>query len=109
MKQYIYQKIKEVCFVLAGGIIGLSSLPFTYEVSKDWKYVLFSSIALILIGVGVLDGIPLLLLKIVRAFYKFQKTIAIFAPFQLDGNTSSWISITLVDMFQRLNEKEIRF
>lgn len=104
----IYQKFKDVCFVTAGGIIGLSFLPFTKEINKDWKYVLLTFFVLIFLGVGVLDGIGKIYVILRRKVNKSLKTIAVLTPFDLNKDTSSWIYISLVDISKQFKKKGIR-
>ncbi len=108
-KKYIYQKIKEVSLLLAGGIISLSALPFNTQLSRDWMLILITCSILILIGIGFLDGLRTVYGSVFRLINKRLKRIAIFAPFELNQNKSSWVDIPLEDIYGQFDKEKLRF
>lgn len=95
--------------MIAGGIISLSVLPFNDQISKNWILVLIISFVLIFIGIGFFEGIKSFYRTLLRILNKQRKRVALFAPFELNKNNSSWVNISLNDISKQFIKEKVRF
>lgn len=109
MQSYFYHKIKEISLILFGALLG-SYLLFIEDILKsNYKLLIIFLIILLLVGVGFFEWLHGIYLKIWRWIYSKSKTVALYAPYDIDGNTASWVNLSIRQIEQKLHQQKIKF
>lgn len=107
--KYIYQKFREVCLLLAGAALSVVILPSEeFIVMYRWIFIV---LALLLLFFGV-DGGNLawqFFIFWIRQINARGKKIAVWAPYEIDDETSSWISISRQQVGKLLDDSGLKY
>lgn len=105
----IYQKFKEVSFLIAGALVGIIFIPYENKISLFLPLIVGCIIFLILFGIGLFEWIFFVWIFLKRAANKEKQKICIFAPYEIDSDTSSYVSISLRQLSEKLKANKINF
>lgn len=105
----IHQKIKEISFLLAGALIGIISISFQGQISSHLLAIGIIIVFLMLIGVGIIDGIIFVRIFFIRKINNFRRKICLYAPYEIDSETSSWIDVSQRQLLNLIIKNKINF
>lgn len=101
--------IRELSLLLAGGLIGIGAIPFGNQINKYLLLVIVLVVLLILIGVGLLGWLRILYLHCWLFVNTKVRKISFFAPYEIDSNNSSWVDVSLRQIFSETKKSKIKF
>lgn len=104
----IYQKIKEIAFIIAGALIGIAFIPFEKEISNYFAWFVYFILFLILLGLGFFDWVKFAWIILNRKINKRRKKVCIYAPYEIDQETSSWINVSLRQIQNAIESEKIK-
>ncbi|MDB5161461.1 MAG: hypothetical protein JWO96_841 [Candidatus Saccharibacteria bacterium] len=104
----LYHVIKELSLLFAGALLGIVATLYNQTAWAYRNYLIFLSIILILIGVGLLEWLKSAVYWIIRKMNARLRRICIYAPYVINENNSSWIDGDLEAICNILNQKNIR-
>lgn len=105
----MYKKSKEIALLFAGALIGLIFIPAESWISKNLSLVIIISLVFIFYGAGILDGALNLWFLIHKRKNKTLKKVCIYAPYDIDKDTSSWINVSLSQIKRKLDSEKIKY
>jgi hypothetical protein len=109
MKNIIYKHFKEVAILLAGALLGVAFTPYGNEISRHFWLVVIAILLLIFIGIGGIEFVCTTWIWLHRKFNNSRKRICIYAPYEIDSDTSSWIDLSLQQLEQTLKIEQIKY
>lgn len=109
MIKRIYQVSKNIALLFAGALIGVAAIPYGDGISKNIFFIIIVLIALIFYGAGFLDGMFSIYFWVSRKKNRFLKEICIYAPYEIDTDTSSWVDVSLRKISHILDSRNIRY
>jgi hypothetical protein len=101
--------IKELCLLLAGSLIGIGVSPFSDEIGKHLSLIVIFIALLILVGIGLLDWIYIQCVHFVFFVNSKLRVVCIFAPYEITSDNSSWVDLSLRQIFESLKHSKIKF
>lgn len=109
MKQFFFQKIKEVSFILFGALLGTYFLFIEKILKSSVWLVVFLLIILFALGLGLADWLYKKCLDFMLWFNTQKKRIGVYAPYDIDTDTSSWINLSIRQLEQELKSQKIKY
>lgn len=109
MSKSIYNIIREISFIISGSLISLLFIPFEEKVGKYSIHIITLILFFLLLGMGLFEW-PYKLYQVIRKFINVKrKTIAIFAPYNITMQNSSWLEISYDDISKLFKNKGLRY
>ncbi len=102
------KKFKEVAFVLAGALVGVAFIPYKDTLSQIFLFIVFAIIFLIFLGIGGIEIIIKIWISINRKINNRKNEICIYAPYDIDIDTSSWVNISLRQFKQKMSDAKFK-
>lgn len=91
----IYQKLKEISLFIAGALASAFFAIYDDYLSSQQIALLIFLILSILIGLGGVDTIIRINVYLHRHWNTWRKKILIYAPYEIDSETASWVNVSL--------------
>lgn len=105
----LYSAFKQTLLVIAGSIIGIFMVTFKDILLHHWKLIIVILLILIFVGSGLLDRFNNLIVDVKKRINTKRKIYALLTPYEiLDGQTSSWVNLSIDDIYNVYREKGIR-
>lgn len=105
----IYRKIKEISFIVAGALLGIIFIPYESEISSKLMRIISLIIFLLLVGSGFFEWIYAIWILFWRKINQIRKIAGIFAPYEIDNQTSSYITVSLRQLKEEFKKEKIKF
>lgn len=99
------QRIKEISFILFGASITLLAAPL--QEFTNFALLLFVSLALLLVGLGLYEWLCNIINKIKFHNNLYIKRVCVYAPHEIDSDTSSWVKISLRQLFLLFKKNQL--
>ena len=107
MKSLMEQKLEEVSLLLAGALIGIAFIPYENRIS--FCLLSFGILLLVAIGLGLIGGLKNVCLLLIRENSNRKKRVCVYAPVEINSVNSSWVHVTLSQLFNELENKKINY
>ncbi|MFH1546300.1 MAG: hypothetical protein ABIE14_02905 [Patescibacteria group bacterium] len=103
MKDF-YQIIKEIALLIAGALVGIIFIPYENEIFKSLGLIIGVIAVLILFGIGITEHICNFWVFLCRKMNNRKNRIYFYAPYEINGNNSSWVDLSLCQITKYLKD-----
>jgi len=104
----IWYIARQIALIVAGGSLTIWVIPYENSIKNNlWVYLIVSFV-LVLIGLGLFEWMIAFIFICIKKYFSMVRVIGVFAPYEIDSDTSSWVSISkrqLADKFKLMFRK----
>lgn len=103
------EKIRAVSLLVAGSLISLVVKPIESGLVSQWKLILVLFLLLVALGINVDKWIAEAYTQIIYRFNKKRRRIGVFSPYEINEKNSSWVNVSLKQLFNTLRSAKVKF
>lgn len=104
----MYKIFKEVALLIAGSFLAVIAVGYEELISVNRLPIFLVLAVLVFLGIGGLERSYSLILYFWKRVNKRRRVVGIYAPFPLQADNSSWVSIGIGEFQTYLNANRIR-